>query len=127
MKYLSATQVLFIHSRVIQETGGTEGVLDMGLLLSAVARPQASFDGKDLYTDLFSKAAALLESLARNHALVDGNKRTATVAMGLFLEFNGSRLSATAHDLEGFVLQVAQGNYSFNSVVDWIKSHSESE
>jgi death-on-curing protein len=85
MNYLTAEQVLFIHARLIAETGSEHGVLDLGLLQSAVARPQATFDKQDLYPDLFSKTAALLESLIGNHAFVDGNKRTAITAAGLFL------------------------------------------
>jgi prophage maintenance system killer protein len=77
MKYLSVEQVLFIHNRVLREAGGTEGVRDLSLLLPAVHRPQASFEGKDPYPDLLDKSAALLECLARSHALVDGNKRAA--------------------------------------------------
>ncbi len=86
MRYLSAEQVLFIHARVIDETGGAHDVRDIGLLQSAVARPKATFGGKDLYADVLSKAAALVESLARNHPFVDGNKRTAIISTGIFLE-----------------------------------------
>lgn len=125
MNYLSVEQVLFIHNRVLKETGGTEGVLDLSLLLSAVHRPQASFDGKDLYPDLLDKAAALLESLARNHTLVDGDKRTAIVATGIFLQRNGRHLHAAPAELEAYVLRVAQGESSFEETVDWIGAHSE--
>jgi len=88
MNYLTAEQVLFIHARIIEETGGAHGVRDLGLLESAAARPQATFDGEDLYPDLFTKAAALMHALIQNHPFVDGNKRTGTVAAGLFLEIN---------------------------------------
>lgn len=76
MKYLTVEQVLFIHARLVSEISGTHGVRDLGLLESAVARPQATFEGNDLYSDIFSKAAALMESLIGNHPFVDGNKRT---------------------------------------------------
>jgi death on curing protein len=71
--YLTAEQVLFIHARLISETGGEHSVRDLGLLLSALACPQATFDEQDLYPDLFSKAAALMESLIGNHGFLDGN------------------------------------------------------
>lgn len=125
MKYLTAEQVLFIHARLIAETGGEHGVLNLGLLQSAVARPQASFDGQDLYPDLFSKSAALLESLIGNHAFVDGNKRTAITSAGLFLRLNGYRLTASNQDLEGFTLQCAQGLVSREHLVEWLQDHSE--
>jgi len=126
MKYLTAEQVLFIHARLIEETGGEHGVLNLGLLQSAVARPQASFDGRDLYPGLFSKAAALLESLIGNHAFVDANKRTAITAVGLFLRVNGYRLKASNRELEDFTLQCAQHLVSLDQMILWFESQSES-
>jgi len=123
--YLTAEQVLFIHARLISETGGAHGVRDLDLLLSAVARPQATFDGQDLYPDLFSKAVALLQSLVGNHAFVDGNKRTAITSAGLFLRINGYRLTADNQQLEAFVLQCAQRLYSLEQMIMWLESHSE--
>ncbi len=125
MNYLTAEQVLFIHARLISETGGLHGVLDLGLLLSAVARPQATFDGQDLYPDLFSKAAALLESLVGNHAFVDGNKRTAITSAGLFLGINGYRLTANNQQLEAFTLQCARRLVSLEDIARWLVSFSE--
>ncbi len=125
MKYLTAEQVLFIHARLIAETGGEHGVLDLGLLQSAVARPQASFDGQDLYPELFAKAAALFESLIGNHAFVDGNKRTAITAVGLFLRLNGYRLTASNQELENFTLQCAQHLVSLDQMILWFEGQSE--
>ena len=88
-QYLTPEQVLFLHSRLVAETGGGQGIRDLGMLLSALGRPQATFDEKDLYPDLFSKAAALMDSLVRNHPFVDGNKCTALAAAALFLRING--------------------------------------
>ena len=88
MQYLSPEQVLFIHARLIAETGGEHGVRDIGLLQSAVARPKATFDNKELYPDVANKAAALMESLINNHPFVDGNKRTGITAAVLFLRIN---------------------------------------
>ena len=93
--YLTAAQVLFIHDRLIAETGGSAGDRDLGLLAAAVARPQATFDGADLYPDLFTKAAAFMASLVNNHPFVDGNKRVGITAVGLFLRRNGYRITAT--------------------------------
>ena len=77
MKYLTSHRVLFIHDQVIRRTGGSYGVRDLGLLESAVYRPQTTFDAQDLYLSIFDKAAALLQSLLKNHPFIDGNKRTA--------------------------------------------------
>ena len=125
MNYLTAEQVLFIHARLIAETGGEHGVLDLGLLQSAVARPPATFDRQDLYTDLFSKVAALLESLIGNHAFVDGNKRTAITATGLFLRINGYHLIADNQQLEAFTLGCAQHLVSLVEMGLWLHDHSE--
>jgi death-on-curing protein len=125
MKSLTVEQVLFIHARLIAETGGEHGVLNLGLLQSAVARPQASFDSQDLYPDLFSKAAALLESLIGNHAYVDGNKRAAITATGLFLRMNGYQLTASNQELVNFTLQCAQGLIPLERMEIWLRSYSQ--
>ncbi len=123
MKYLTAEQVLFVHARVIDETGGAHGVRDIGLLQSAVARPRASFGGSDLYPDIFLKAAALLESLAQNHPFLDGNKRTAITATGVFLRMNGYVLETTQKEIERFALHVATKKISSSDARDWLEKH----
>jgi len=125
VRYLTAEQVLFIHARLITETGGEHGYIDLGLLQSAVARPQATFDRQELYPGLFSKAAALLESLIGNHAFLDGNKRTAIAAAALFLRLNGFRLTANNQQLEVFTLQCAQHLLSLDQIVGWFETWSE--
>jgi death on curing protein len=125
MNYLTVEQVLFIHMRLIAETGGGPGLRDLALLESAVARPQATFSGEDLYPDLFAKAAALLDSLIRNHRFVDGNKRVGITATGLFLRRNGQRLTASNADLEQFTLQVARSELAVEEIAVWLHSHSD--
>lgn len=122
--YLTAQQVLFIHARMIATTGGEHGVRDIGLLASAVARPQATFDKTDLYPDLFQKAAALMASLAQNHPFVDGNKRTAIAAAALFLRQNGFRLETTNDELERFTLSVTNERISVAQIAAWLQAFS---
>ena len=124
MIYLSPAQVLFLHARIIEETGGSHGVRDLGLLESAVARPQASFGGEDLYPDLPMKAAALMQSLAGNHPFVDGNKRTAIAAAGISLSLNGRPLTASNEEVECFTLEVAQSRHSLEEIAAWLAAHS---
>ncbi|MEJ2683000.1 MAG: type II toxin-antitoxin system death-on-curing family toxin [Candidatus Sulfobium sp.] len=124
MKYLSPEQVLFIHSRIIDETGGAHGVLNIDLLRSAVARPRATFAGKNLYPDIFHKAAALMESLARNHPFVDGNKRTAITSAGIFLALDSRNLTAGQKELERFTLSVATGRTALDHAVTWFRRHA---
>jgi death on curing protein len=105
--YLTLPEVLHIAARVL---GTDPPIRDVGLLESAVARPQATAFGADAYPDLDSKAAALLHSLARNHALVDGNKRLALAAVIAFYGVNGRRLTLTNDEAYELVIDVATGH-----------------
>lgn len=125
-QYLSPEQVLFLHSRLIAETGGGHGVREIGLLLSALGRPQGTLDGKDLYPDLFLKTASLMDSLVRNHPFVDGNKRTAITAAALFLRINGHQLVVENDEMVRFSLDCAQSQLSFDEITDWFKRYSTS-
>jgi len=126
VEYLTVAEVLVLHARLIQATGGAEGVRDLGLLESAVARPQATFGGRDLYPDLWIKAAVLMESLIRDHPFVDGNKRTALAATGIFLELNGYTLTATDDELLDFTRRVVRGRITVQEMAAWLKNHSRS-
>lgn len=125
MIYLTAAQVLFIHNRLMAETGGAAGIRDLRLLAAAVARPQATYDGLDLYPEVILKAAALMDSLVRNHPFVDGNKRVGITAAGLFLRLNGLRLRATNEELEAFTLRVARSEVVLQEMSTWFTQHSE--
>ena len=106
MIYLALPELLHIAVRVI----GTEPeVRDYGLLESALARPRATAFGSDAYPVLDAKAAALLHSLARNHALVDGNKRLALAATIAFYGVNGRRLTLTNDGAYELIMSVAEG------------------
>lgn len=126
MIYLSPTQVLFIHARLLAETGGVSGVRSVGLLESAVARPRATFDGVDLYPTLFDKAAALLESLMVNHPFIEGDKRTAITAATLFLLRNGYQVTATPAELERFTTSVILDRPDLSAIAGWFSANSQS-
>ena len=97
----------------------------MGLLESAVYRPQASFGGQDLYPELYLKAAALIHSIVRNHPFVDGNKRTGFEAMSLFLYLNGREVRAAEEDSYRFVISIASDrSFSEQNTADWLKVHT---
>ena len=124
MKYLTVEQVLFLHARLVEETGGSHGIRDLGLLESAVARPQATFEGEDLYSDIFAKAAALMHSLVGNHPFVDGNKRTGLAAVVLLLRVNGWSIEVSNPELEGFTWQVARGKLDLIGAAAWLRERS---
>ncbi len=124
MRYLTVQEVLFIHFQVIERFGGTHGVLNMAGLESAVARPKATMDGNDLYTNLLEKAAGLLQSLVINHPFQDGNKRTAFTALGLFLRFNDAAIESSAMHAEQFVIDVADKHLTVKTIANWLQSHT---
>ena len=124
--YLTGEQVLFVHYRLVSETGGEHDVRDLGLWESAVARPQATFDRQELYPDILEKAAALMESLINNHPYVDGNKRTGIACAVLFLQQNGVSFSARNTDLEKFTLRVASSNAGHPEITKWLRKRSHS-
>ena len=106
MIYLTLPELLHIAERTL---GGTPQVRDVGLLESALARPQATAFGSDAYPDVDAKAAALLHSLARNHALIDGNKRLALAGVIAFYGVDGRRLTLTNDEAYDLVMVVADG------------------
>jgi death on curing protein len=104
--FLTLPELLHVAERTL---GPDYVVRDYGLLEAALARPQATAFGKDAYPTLDAKAAALLHSLARNHALIDGNKRLALAALIAFYGLNGRRLTLTNGDAYDLVMNVAPG------------------
>jgi len=124
VNYLYPKQVLYLHEQIIQRSGGLGGLRDVKLLESAVYRPQATFGGKDLYPDLFSKVAVLGHSLILNHAFVDGNKRTGFEAMRLLLRMNRSDLHASLKPKFDFVLKIATKKLTEQQIADWLRKRS---
>ena len=125
MIYLSPHQVLFLHARLIEETGGSHGVRDMGLMLSALGRPQATFEDEDLHPTIYVKAAVLADSLINNHPFVDGNKRTGIGAAVLFLSINGHVLTASNEELLNITMRMAQKKTQYDEVAAWFEIHSK--
>ncbi|PKO09554.1 MAG: type II toxin-antitoxin system death-on-curing family toxin [Chloroflexi bacterium HGW-Chloroflexi-2] len=123
--YLTPEQMLFLHSRLISTIGGGHGVRDIGMLLSTLGRAQATFDGKELYPDIMLKAAALIDSLVRNHPFVDGNKRTAITASALFLRLNGYLLQVENREMVLFALACAQSQLSLVEIAEWFRKYSK--
>ena len=123
MKYLTTEDVLLLHHLSVEQSGGSHGLRDMGLLDAAVHRPQATFGGQDLYPTLFAKAGALCHSLIKNHAFVDGNKRAAFLSAGLFLALNGYRVEASQAEATSVMSAVAAGDLSESEFVVWLRAH----
>jgi|SRR5829696_2845784 len=123
MRYVSLQEVISLHSLLIAQTGGSSGLRDRGALESAVAQPEASFGGEELYPDLPSKTAALGHSLIQNHPFVDGNKRIGHAAMEVFLLLNGHEINASVDEQEQIIIEVASGKVSRIELGEWLREH----
>lgn len=116
--------ILQLHQHSINDFGGANGVRDIGLLESAIARPFQTFGGNDLYTTIVEKAAALGESLIINHPFVDGNKRTGFLAMYSLLLNHKISITAPQNETYNFIISISTGNINFEQIVDWLKSNT---
>ena len=120
MKTLSKNQVTALHSALIREFGGIDGIRDEGLLESALAAPFQTFGGEPVYPSLQAKAAQLGFGLIRNHPFVDGNKRIGAHTMLVFLAVNGIELRYEQQELIDIVLSVAAGQIDRQWLLQWI-------
>jgi death-on-curing protein len=123
MNYLDLAEVLAIHAEMIRLFGGTPAILDIGKVQSAVAQPQMTFGGQDLYPTIVEKAAALAFSLTTNHGFQDGNKRTGYAAMTVFLKTNGYEVVATVDEREATFLALADHRLTRDEFTDWLTRH----
>lgn len=123
MKTLSKNQVTALHSALIREFGGIDGIRDEGLLESALAAPFQTFGGEPVYPSLQAKAAQLGFGLIRNHPFVDGNKRIGAHTMLVFLAVNGIELRYEQQELIDIVLSVAAGQIDRRGLLQWILDH----
>ena len=123
MKLLTKDQIILLHKQLIDQTGGTDGIRDDGLLESAVLAPYQTFDGKELHPTVAEKAARLGYGLIKNHAFIDGNKRIGAHAMLVFLAVNGVKTDYTQKELSDIILQTASGEKDCYDLLQWINTH----
>lgn len=121
----SKEKVMLLHRLLIEQTGGEDGIRDVGLLESALAACYATFDGKELFPTKEEKAARLCTGLVSNHAFVDGNKRIGIYVLLTFLEVNGITVEATDDELIEIGLSLAKGEMKYEDLFAWIKEHEE--
>lgn len=124
MRYLTAEEIMAIHQRILENSGGWAGVRDQGLLFSVAERPKTTLMGQEMFADVFAKSASYLEALATYHVLTDGNKRTALVVTAIFLRANGYSLSAPDDGTVAFMVDVAQQKKEFKEIIAWLKKNS---
>ena len=123
--FLTDEDVLRLHATLIGEFGGERAVRDLGLLKSAVAQPRATFGGEYLHGDLFHMAAAYLFHIAKNHAFVDGNKRTALLATLTFLSINDVELAVASSRLYDLTMSVTQGKVDKEAAAETLRGFAK--
>jgi len=124
VKFISLEEVLAIHDRMLEIGGGREGIRDFALFHSAVERPKAQYGGKFLYGSLWLMAAALLQSLVKNHPFEDGNKRTALISAIRLLYKNGYQFKAEKNKIIKLMVGVGIGNKTIGQIAKWLKKNS---
>ena len=120
MIWVSADDVVALHSKIIKKTGGIDGVRDSSGLEAAVAAPLQSFGGEDFYPTNIEKIARLGYGLAANHAFIDGNKRIGALMTQLLLQWNGYRLVLNRGELADMFIAIADGSAGEIELLDWI-------
>ena len=121
---ISEGEVLEIHKILIERFGGSEGVRDQELLDSALNRPYQTFDGNELYPKPIDKAAAILESIVKNHPFVDGNKRTGYVLARLLMMNEQLDIQANQEQKYQLVISISKEELSFDQIKEWLEKKS---
>lgn len=123
IKRLNLQQVLILHQRVIEQSGGATGIRDRGILESALAQPDMTYGGKELYPTLIEKVSALGFSLINNHPFVDGNKRIGHAAIEVMLLINGYEIYADVDTQEAVILSVAASKMNRELFLEWLQNN----
>jgi len=124
MKFLRLEEVLVIHQQMLRIGGGKDGLLSFSMLHSAIERPRSKFAGRYLYKTIWLKVGALLQSLVKNHAFNDGNKRTAYYSTKRLLFKNGYVLNPKRENVLDFMVRVDVDNLSVKKIATWLKENS---
>ena len=125
MIWITTDDVIQIHSRVIQHSGGMDGLRDRASLEAAISAPMQSFGDQDLYPTTVEKIARLGYGLASNHAFVDGNKRIGAMMTQLLLKWNGFQMSLRSGELADMFIAIADGSAKETDLLAWIQRHLE--
>lgn len=123
MELIDIENILLFHKKIVNETGGSEGVRDIGLIESALNRGLMTFDGKELYESIEMKISVIAHSLISNHGFIDGNKRIGISVMILLLKLNNITIKYSQKELIELGLGVAEGRFSETNILDWIEKH----
>jgi death-on-curing protein len=125
MNILTKRQIILLHTQMIQQSGGSDGIRDEGLLDSAISQPFQTFDDIELYPGVIDKAVRLGYGLITDHPFIDGNKRIGTHTMLVLLAINGIELQYDDEDLISLILKIAGGQADDRVLNAWVRSHIE--
>jgi len=125
MIFLTTEEIIEIHNKLIQVTGGSHGVRDLGLLESAVLGCTQTFGGDELYPTIIEKASRLAFSVCKNHPFIDGNKRVAVTALLVILRMNDVAISFTQQELIFLGLGIADGSIGYDDIIEWVQRRSQ--
>lgn len=123
MRFLTLEEVVRLHKLIIEQSGGAAGIIELGLLESALGQCRMSFGNRELYPSITEKAAAMCFSIVRNHPFVDGNKRTGHAAMEVFLVLNGYEIASTVDETEQIILLLASGGIEREEFLKWLEAN----
>lgn len=126
MNTLSLEQLLQIHALVVDTTGGSIGLRDLGRLEAAIATQTQNVFGVELYPTVTEKTAAIIRSIIADHPFVDGNKRTAMLTGLTLLEINNVRFTAQTGEIENFAVQIATDKFDVPAIANWLHNHIDS-
>lgn len=125
IRFIEKKTIIYFQQQLIREYGGEQGIRDEGLLDSALAQPLMTMDGNYLHQDIIAMAAAYCFHLCQNHAFLDGNKRIALVAMDVFLQINGWKLTAEEKDIFIIILNLAASQISKQQLTEWLRNNTK--
>ena len=123
MEFIDLDNVILFHKKIVNNTGGSDGVRDLGLIESALNRGAMTFDGRELYEGTEMKISVITHGLIRNHGFIDGNKRIGVAVMILLLKLNNILIRYSQQELINLGLEVAEGKFNVNDILSWIERH----
>lgn len=123
-KYLSEEEIVLIHNRIVDETGGLHGIRDRNAIQSVVGQPQQAVFGKELYPTLFLKASVYARNIIAHHPFLDGNKRTGITVASVFLSDNGYAIEAKEGEFYKLALNIAKDKWKYERIAAWFESHT---
>jgi death-on-curing protein len=123
-KYLSEEELVLIHSRVVDETGGLHGIRDRGAIASVAKQPRQAVFGKELYPTLFLKAAVYARNIIAHHPFIDGNKRSGITAASVFLVSNAVRIDVQEGEFYTLALRIAEDKWEYGEIAAWFEARA---